>query len=556
MFEHLRTGDWLTRERVRIVAFTLLAFYALAIGFLFATATGRVDRFDRPLGTDYSQVWTAGRFVLEGHPEKPFDNAAHDQRQREYFSPTSGFFHWGYPPYFLVLAAFFALFPYVLSLVLWQAATLPLYLVAVWRIVPVKDGLLLAAAFPAVFVNLGHGHNGFLSAGLMALALLALERRPVIAGILFGLLAYKPQFGLLIPIALVAGGHWRAIVAAGVTIAVMTLGTLWAFGWETWRGFIDMMHFSRVVISEQGVTGWHKIQTVFAAVRMLGGSIALAYAVQAVSTIGCAAMMSWMWFTRADWRLSAAALMTGALLSTPYALDYDMMLLGPALAFVVAYGLEKGFGPWEKTILAVVWAIPLLARSLALLTLIPFGQMTMLVFMALIFARAWKERTDQAEVAPDKRAFAAQIGAFSVVGAIGFAVDAGLTLLFVAVGGFSGYAARVPAMILAVVVTWLLNRIWTFRSNDPRLLREFARYGLANVFTALFNLAIYTLVLWGVSRAGVELSSGAIMAALVAGSGAAAVANFILSKYFSFAGQAGSSRRGEREIAPSPGPTR
>lgn len=76
------------------------------------------------------------------------------------------------------------------------------------------------------------------------------------------------------------------------------------------------------------------------------------------------------------------------------------------------------------------------------------------------------------------------------------------------------------------------------------------------MFTALFNLAIYTLVLWGVSRAGVELSSGAIMAALVAGSGAAAVANFILSKYFSFAGQAGSSRRGEREIAPSPGPTR
>ncbi|TPO02714.1 DUF2029 domain-containing protein, partial [Mesorhizobium sp. CU2] len=217
MLEHLRTGDWLTRERVRIIAVTLLTFYVLMMGFLFATSNGRVDRFDRPLGTDYSQVWTAGRFVLEGHPEKPFDNAAHLRRQQEYFSPTSGFFHWGYPPYFLVVAAFFALFPYALSLLLWQASTLLLYLTAVRRIVPIQDCLLVAAAFPAVFINVGHGHNGFLSAGLMGLALLALERRPVVAGILFGLLAYKPQFGLLIPIALLAGGHWRAKLSARAT---------------------------------------------------------------------------------------------------------------------------------------------------------------------------------------------------------------------------------------------------------------------------------------------------------------------------------------------------
>jgi hypothetical protein len=389
MLEHMRTGDWLTRERVRIIAATLLIVYLLFMAFLFATSNGRVDRFDRPLGTDYSQVWTAGRFVLEGHPEKPFDNAAHQRRQEEYFSPTSGFFHWGYPPYFLVVAAFFALFPYALSLLLWQASTLLLYLVAVRRIAPVQDCLLVAAAFPAVFINVGHGHNGFLSAGLMGLALLALERRPVVAGVLFGLLAYKPQFGLLVPIALLAGGHWRAIAAAGATIAAMTLGTAWAFGWETWRGFFEMMHFSRVVISEQGATGWYKIQTIFSAVRMWGGSIPLAYGVQAVCALGCAAIVAWMWFARADRRLAAAALMTGALLSTPYALDYDMMLLGPALAFVIAHGIEKGFRPWEKTTLAVIWAVPLSARVLTMTTFIPVGQIAMVVFMAMIFHRAW-----------------------------------------------------------------------------------------------------------------------------------------------------------------------
>ncbi|MBZ9883051.1 DUF2029 domain-containing protein [Mesorhizobium sp. CA10] len=360
------------------------------MAFLFVTSNGRVDRFDRPLGTDYSQVWTAGRFVLEGHPEKPFDNAAHARRQQEYFSPTSGFFHWGYPPYFLVVAALFALLPYAFSLLVWQASTLLLYLAAVRRIAPFQDCLLVAAAFPAVFINVGHGHNGFLSAGLMALALLALERRPVVAGILFGLLAYKPQFGLLIPIALLAGGQWRAIVAAGATIVAMTLGTMLAFGWEAWRGFFDMMHFSRVVISEQGATGWYKIQTIFSAARMWGGSVPLAYVAQAVSALGCAAIVAWMWFSRADRRLAAAALMTGALLSTPYALDYDMMLLGPALAFVIAHGLEKGYLPWEKTALAVIWATPLLARVLTMTTFIPVGQIAMVAFMAMIFHRAWR----------------------------------------------------------------------------------------------------------------------------------------------------------------------
>ncbi len=41
--------------------------------------------------------------------------------------------------------------------------------------------LLFALAYPAVFVNLGHGHNGFLTAALMAMALVVLDRRPMAA---------------------------------------------------------------------------------------------------------------------------------------------------------------------------------------------------------------------------------------------------------------------------------------------------------------------------------------------------------------------------------------
>ena len=205
MLNSIREGDWLTRERIRMICLMLVAGYALAMAALFLTSNGRIDRAGRPLGTDFSQVWVAGKFVLEGKPALPFDPVPHEARQKQEFSETSGFFHWGYPPYFLIVAAFFALFPYALALALWQLSTLPLYMAAVARAAPLPGVWLAAAAFPAVFVNLGHGHNGFLTAGLMGFAILWLGTRPWLSGVLIGLLAYKPQFGLLLPLALLAG---------------------------------------------------------------------------------------------------------------------------------------------------------------------------------------------------------------------------------------------------------------------------------------------------------------------------------------------------------------
>ena len=105
--------------------------------------------------------------------------------------------------------------------------------------------LLLALAFPAVFVNLGHGHNGFLTAALLGFALVNLDRRPVVAGILFGLLAYKPQFGLMIPLVLLATGRWRTMLAAAATVAALALAVTLAFGLDTWRAFFDSAGFTR-----------------------------------------------------------------------------------------------------------------------------------------------------------------------------------------------------------------------------------------------------------------------------------------------------------------------
>jgi alpha-1,2-mannosyltransferase len=393
MWASLKSGSWLTPERLRTYPALFLAFQAIAILALVVTSDGRHDLAGRPLGTDFAQVWVAGTEVLSGHPGQPFVLESHLAEQRAFFGQETDVYGWHYPPYFLALAALLALVPYALALAVWQFATLPLYLASIRRVLrdsglSRREVLVAALAFPAVFVNLTHGQNGFLTAGLLAGALLWLETRPWLAGMLFALLAYKPQFGLVIPIALIAGRYWRALLAGGTSLVALTLLSIAAFGLQTWRAFQQSLGFTRSIVLQDGNIGWEKIQSVFSAVRMLGGTVAEAYVLQGIVTVLILSAIAWLWRSQADARLKDAALLCAALLATPYSLDYDMVLLGPAIALAVAHGLEKGFAPFEKTLLAAAWLVPFVARLAAKLSHIPVGAMVMLALFAFIILRA------------------------------------------------------------------------------------------------------------------------------------------------------------------------
>jgi hypothetical protein len=235
-----------------------------------------------------------------------------------------------------------------------------------------------------VFINHGHGHNGFLTAVLFAGALLQLNHRPVTAGILFGLLAYKPQFGMLMPLVLIASRRWRSVFAAAATVAALALAL--ALGPEVWRAFLASITFTREVVLERGDTGWYKIQSVFSWARMWGGGVDLAYAMQGIVTL--AAALAWLWRSGAPFAWKAAALLIGTILATPYSLDYDLMLLAPAIAFLAANGIKRGFSPWQQTLLAALWIVPLLTRSVAQATLIPLAVPVMIIGLVFLLRRA------------------------------------------------------------------------------------------------------------------------------------------------------------------------
>jgi alpha-1,2-mannosyltransferase len=451
--EALRSGAWLTRERLRLVSAALLIASVAGLLYLVATAHGLIDMQGRPIGTDFSDVYAAGSYVREGNPEAPFDPSLQYAREQKLFGAATPFYGWHYPPFFLFVAGALALMPYGAALAVWQAVTLGLYLLTIWAILaspfrgprsgspeststrPAERGpnsrfwtsrlwiphsrgarhraghygpdplaasgmtwdwLLLALAFPAVLINVGHGQNGFLTAALLGAALVKLDRAPLVAGVLFGLLAYKPQFGLMIPVVLMASGRWRCFAAAAATVLLLTVATTLAFGPHVWQAFLASTRFTRVVALEQGDTGWYKIQSLFAWARMWGAPVPYAYALQGALVIALGAALIWLWRSAASYPLKAAALCLGAILATPYSFDYDMVALAPAMAFLVADGFARGFGAWEKTVLAALWLSPLLARSIAHVTLIPLGVPAMLAIFVLLLQRSMREHSPPA----------------------------------------------------------------------------------------------------------------------------------------------------------------
>src|SRR5204863_2147702 len=176
--------------------------------------------------------------------------------------------------------------------------------------------------FPVVFWNFGYGQNGFLTAALFGAAMLEIERRPIMAGLLFGALCYKPHFGLLIPVALAAGGYWRAFTAAALAAAGLIAASVALFGVSTWQQF-----FSALSAAPGVYEGGVKIAgfvTPFGAVVMLGGGPSLAYAVQGVVTAAAVALVAIAWRRKVSFPVRAAALISATLVAVPVALFYDL----------------------------------------------------------------------------------------------------------------------------------------------------------------------------------------------------------------------------------------
>lgn len=378
---------------VELICFALIVAHAVYLVTAYLQGIWLVAPDGGGVPADFVAVWAAGKLVLGGHAAAVYDWPVHKAVEVAAVGhPFAGYFGWHYPPTFLFVAAALSLMPYAAALALWVFVTFPAYLVAIRAIIGDRTGYFLAAAFPAVLCNFIDGQNGFLSAALVGGTLVLLPRRPLLAGVLLGLLTYKPHLGLLFPIVLAASGRWRTFGAAGVTALLMAALAWIAFGNDAWQAFIgNIGHTSEAFLSD-GWADWAKLQSVFGLVRTLGAPEAVAWTAQAVLALIVAAAVTMLWRRDAAYEIKAAALGTGALLATPYLYTYDLVVLAVPLAFLFKLGRARGFMSGEMPAIGVACLLILIFPFVTA----PVGFIAALIVAALVARRTLASQGEMA----------------------------------------------------------------------------------------------------------------------------------------------------------------
>ena len=340
------------------------------------------------LGNDFSQIWVAGRAALEGRGGEPYDLPVHLENLKVAFGPDCRF-AWHYPPVFLMPAAAFALLEPQPAFLLWTALSLASFTLAMRLAAGRRDAAWIALAHPLVFCNLAYGQNGLFTAALMSVGAVLVDRRPWLAGLCFGLLAYKPHFAALAPLLLLITGRRACLAACLATALTLCLASLALFGTAPWIGFLGTLGETNRIILQKAAAGLELNASAFGAVRLLGGPIAAAWAAQALVAALALGLAIRAWTLPAEPDLRAASLLAAAPLLSPYLPVYDLVPLVPAtLLLVLAAHRSGGLRAHER---ALLFATPLFAllREGAGLTGFPLGLILGLATLACIAERVF-----------------------------------------------------------------------------------------------------------------------------------------------------------------------
>ena len=347
------------------------------------------------VGRDFLNTWMGGKSAFSGGPAAWFDFHVYNDAVRKVTGdPDLPPVFWSYPPHILPFIWPFGLFAYLPAYVLWCLIGLALYVRASFAGGVDRKFWPFLVVAPAVIVNVFLGQNGFLTAALLIGGLANLDRRPIVAGILFGILTIKPQFGLLLPVMLVLTGRWRVIASAVVTAVALVAATALWFGADIWIEYVQkVVPQQHWVLITAGNNGWPIVSSAFVNARLIGLSDDWAWAVQAVSSCCALAAVVWTFWRRRDPVLSQALLVSATFLFSPWMLNYDMVVFGWVVALLRARA-DETFADHALSLL--VWALPVLMFPFGFAHL-PIALVVLPLFaMRLVWRLAHAERRDLA----------------------------------------------------------------------------------------------------------------------------------------------------------------
>ncbi len=312
-----------------------------------------------PVGGDFVVFWTAAQAAAAGEISSLYDTAYFQALLLEMGPPRDAYgLTWQYPPTYFFAVSFLAFLPFGLGYAAWTGGSFVIFIATI-RSAGVKGlTLLIVLAAPATFQAAITGQNGFLAASLLLGAALYPDKRPAVAGLCAALLTMKPQLGILLPFAFIAGGYWRAFGWAAAGSLFLGAASLAVFGPDPWIAFIESVVGVSAAVGD-GVMPLYKMPTMFAAFMLAGAPKILALAMHGLGVIAA------IWATVIIWRrydnkaLRAGAICVGAYFVSPYLFYYELVILAAPIALLALQALEKGWRPHDQLWLAALFLAPL-----------------------------------------------------------------------------------------------------------------------------------------------------------------------------------------------------
>ena len=385
-------------------------------GGVFRRAAGRLSAssglppIDKPwadetnfaIGRDFLNTWMGGRSMFSGGPAAWFDVRTYAAALRDMLGPTYPETYWSYPPHIVLFVWPLGLMPYLFAYITWCVVGIALYLVACSSAIP-RERLLFLAVAPGVAVCVFFGQNGFYTAALLIGGLLSLDRRPVLAGVLFGILTIKPQLGLLLPIVLLLERRWVTIASTVMTIAFLFVVTAMLFGLDVWLDYWHKIVPQQMWLTENaGGLMFSLVSSLFFGARLIRLPLGVAWAIQYAGTAFAFAAVVWTYWKRRDPQLSLALFVTATFLFTPYILNYDMVMFG----FVVALLRDRaGNTMRDHWLLLAVWSLPV-TMMFAGAIWIPLAPVVLIMFACWLLRRLAQSDRSEAGELPEQTALA------------------------------------------------------------------------------------------------------------------------------------------------------
>jgi alpha-1,2-mannosyltransferase len=399
MVQQEDTGLWLTSRRLRahglILGTALWSVYVWTIG-----TPGLLDRYGNLKGTDFLHFYTLGLLAREHQGTQLYDMRAQAVLAAAHVPQAAGISYLPlYPPQVSLLFAPLAHLSYVTALAFWCLISAGIYFFCchwTWRACDNLQShrttvVILCAAFPAFFHLIAWGQTSALALLCFTAMYFCLRsRRDLLAGVVLGCLAFKPQLGLAAAVVFLASGAWKVLIGAALSAAAQFLAGIPFYGNQAFHEWLWMIRNVRQVLPflEPKTYQTHCLRTFWSMLIPWSPIALILYAATAVLVL---VLTISLWRRRSiSLSIRYSELLFATVLIAPHLTVYDLVILTPAMLFL-SDGLlampPKALAGKIGTALYGVYVLPLVG-PLAIWTHVQLSVMAMAAVLWLLWQQS------------------------------------------------------------------------------------------------------------------------------------------------------------------------